>query len=302
MVKRGDYIGVYTGGWFDKDAVTYKSTIDVFTNGWFEYVIDNIVDVVSQNIIFEPSISEFFIYYEIISKSNDIIIENSHIEFKVENIFNYYSALPNQWFSKCSSKYNNEREFMKVVQTEVYNTYGVTCYYYKMDYVINDSDKIWGENNNRKFSQYWSNVQVYYRIQRENKQWNKFGIIGLNDIVMYMSKEHFEFITDGSYVPNQGDLIQSQFDLKLYEVVEVKEESGMYFLDKRYTWELICREFKDRMVSVIGNVVGSPLSAYTDKPTDIFDIKNFVDIEKDKYIYKPRTNEHGVNDPFGNWK
>jgi len=212
-----------------------------------------------------------------------------------------YSQTPNGWFTKCTSTYDNERELFQVMQTEAYNTFGVPTYYYKMNYNLSGSDKIWGENNNRIIDEYWSDVQVYFQLPRENKQWNRFGIEGLENFTMFMSKEHFDFITSGEWIPRQGDLIQTEYNSNMYEIVEVKEEQGMYLLDKRYTWQLVVSPFKDERVAISGNVSGSPLSAYTDKPTDIFDITNDIDVAKEEILYTPTSAEKGSGDPFGNW-
>jgi len=303
-IMKGDSLGVFTGGWFDKITGKFRSALDVFTDGWFEQCPSDIsISAIPQDFIFEPSLTEIRVEFEVFSLQSEWVIEKSFINIEIETSFDYedYSALPNQWFTKCSTNYDKERELMQVLQMEVYNTYGVPCYYYKMKYDISASDKIWGENNSRTFSEYWSDVQVYYKLPRENKQWNKFGIEGLNNFSMYLSKAHFDYITSGEWIPKQGDLIQAEFNSNLYEIVEVKEESGMYFLDKRYTWELIVKPFKDEFVAMTGDVSASPLSAFANKPTDIFDITNPIDVEKEKYIYKPPASEKGSNDPFGQW-
>lgn len=222
---------------------------------------------------------------------------------QVSGISNYedYSALPNGWFTKCTSTYDNEREFFQYMQMEAYNTFGVPCYYYKMRYDISASDKIWGEKNDRIIDDYWIDVQTYFNLPRENKQFSKFGIEGLENFVMYLSKKHFEYITTGTWIPRQGDLIQTQYNSNVYEIVEVKEEFGMYLLDKRYTFELIVRPFKDERIGLVGEVSASPLSAYTDKPQDIFDIKNPIDAVKDDYLYQPPASEKPNDDPWANW-
>jgi len=303
LIRKGKSRGVFYGGWFDKFAGKFRNSLDVFTGGWFERTDTIIISVTPQDIEYDSG-SNILIIGEIIDVvSQDIIYETSYIDVEFTQSIDYqaFPALPNGWFTKCTPTYDNERELFQKMQMEVYNTFGVPCYYYKMRYDISASDKIWGEKNDRVFDQYWVDVQTYFQLPRENKQWSKFGIEGLENFTMYMSKEHFDYITTGTWIPRQGDLIQTQYNSNVYEIVEVKEEMGMYFLDKRYTWELIVRPFKDEFVSLEGAVSASPLSAYADKPEDIFDIRNPIDAIKDTYLYQPRPEEKPNNDPFGNW-
>jgi hypothetical protein len=211
-----------------------------------------------------------------------------------------YSELPNEWFTKCNSSYDNEREFFQKTQMEVYNTYGVSCYYYKLNYDISASDRIFAEQNDRVIDEYWSDVSTYFQLPRENKVFSKFGMSDLNNFSMYISKEHFEYITSG-HIPKIGDLIQSEYNSNIYEIVEVKSSKGMYLMDQRFTWELIVKHFVDERIAIAGDVSASPLSGYTDKQEDILDITNPIDAVKEDVIYKPTSAEKGSGDIFGNW-
>tara|TARA_Y100000310_G_C20704329_1_gene833667 strand:- start:33779 stop:34708 length:930 start_codon:yes stop_codon:yes gene_type:complete len=307
-IRKGDSLGVFTGGWFDKHAGKPRGGIDVFSHGWFEEIGPDVeISATAQDIVFESGINRTEINYVIWSQAAEYVFEATSVTIEIDDSTDYtdYPALPNGWFTKCSPAYDNEREFYKMTQMEAYNTFGVPCLYYKMEYVFSASDKIWGEKNDRVFSEYWYDVQTSFKLPRENKQWSKFGISDLNNFTMYMSKEHFKCVTSASgengWIPQQGDLIQTEYNSNIYEITEVKEEAGMYFLDKRYTWELIVTPFKDEFVSITGNVSASPLSAYADKPDDIFDVRNPVDVEKEDIIYKPPAQEKPNNDPWANW-
>jgi len=305
LTRKGDSRGVFYGGWFDKISEKFRGALDVFTGGWFEEAYTQIViSATPQDIEYESGNNVTIIGEIVDSIPAEIIFETSHITIEFTDSLDYqdFPALPNNWFTKCTSKYDNERELLQKMQTEVYNTYGVPCYYYKLRYDISASDKIWGEKNDMVYDEYWTNVQTYFQLPRENKQFSKFGIEGLENFTMYMSKEHFDYITTGTWIPRQGDLIQTEYNSNVYEIVEVKEEMGMYLLDKRYTWELIVSPFKDNMVSMVGDVSASPLSAYADKPEDIFDIRNPIDEVKDKYLYEPNPEEKPNNDPWANWE
>jgi hypothetical protein len=302
-IRHGDSRGIFYGGWFDKFSGKFRSALDVFTGGWFENIYDLDISASYQHIEYENGNNTIIIGTIIDIIPQHIIFDfgSINLELKMSNDYQNANALPNGWFTKCSTQYDSERKLMQKMQTEVYNTFGVPCYYYRMSYDISKSDKIWGEKNDRSYDYYWKNVQTYFQLPRENKQFSKFGIEGLENFTMYMSKEHFNYITSGLCIPKLGDLIQTQYNSNIYEIVEVKSEFGMFFLNKRYTWDLIVKPFKDEFVSITDNVHSSPLSAYTNKPIDIFDITNTVDSVKDKYIYQPTKQEKGNNDPWANW-
>ncbi|MFW6219908.1 MAG: hypothetical protein ACOC33_03630 [bacterium] len=213
------------------------------------------------------------------------------------------SALPNDYIRKCGSKYDNEREIFQLAQMEAYNQRGTPCFYYVVDY-DEKYDKIWGEDGNRLITHYFSDVMVYYKFQRDDKLWSKFGIEDMSTFSMYISKEHFRDITkenDISHIPQQGDIIQTQYNNYLYEVVERKETNGMYLLSKQYTWELIVRMFKvESNVKLSSEIMDAPITKYIEAK-DIFDVSNVVDSEKENVLYKPKTGENPVNNPFGNW-
>jgi len=238
------------------------------------------------------------------------------------------SALPNDFIRKCGPKYDNEREIFKLAQMEVYNQRGTPCFYYAVDY-NKKYNRIWGEDGDRLITHYFPNVMVYYQFQRDDKLWSKFGIEDMSTFSMYISKEHFKDITRLEYVlstedgfflttesddlllleqsfldfhiPQQGDLIQTEYNNYIYEVVERKETNGMYLLSKQYTWELIVRMFKvESNVKISTDVLDSPISKYINTK-DVFDISSIVDSKKEDIIYKPKPGEKPVNNPFSNW-
>lgn len=210
-----------------------------------------------------------------------------------------YSDLPNDWFSKCNSSYDTERELFKVVQMEAYNTFGVSIIFYKTTY-NKKYDKIWGEDGERYITEYWEDVMSYFNLPREDKMWTKFGMEGMENFSMYVSKEHFEYMTSG-YIPRMGDIIQTEYNNNLYEIVEVKEEAGMYMLSKQYTWEIIVRPYKvEDNISLSASISGAPIANYINT-SDIFNIKNDIDVKKEDKLYIPKPTEKPVNDPFGNW-
>ena len=198
----------------------------------------------------------------------------------------------------CSESYDGDRELASMLNMEMWNMFGVELIFYKTTYDTS-YDKVWGEDGNRVVSDAWD-VKSYFQLPKENKVWSKFGIEGINDFSMFISKEHFKYATD-NYIPRVGDLVLSNYNNKLYEITEVKEEAPLFLLSKQYAWELIVRKAKiETEISVSPSLSASPISNFY-SVSDIFDIRDDVDVGKDGVIYKPEQGEKPKDNPFGNW-
>jgi hypothetical protein len=139
---------------------------------------------------------------------------------------------------------------------------------------------------------------AFTRFEKENRLFSKFGIENLDLKNFYISKSHFDYETDG-YIPKQYDIVQDVF--KFYEVIEVKENEGIFLMSQQYTWKLICKKLKDDFsISLSGDALGSPLSACINTKDDRFDIRNDVDISNEniKYTKKPTEKNSGGYNEF----
>lgn len=209
-----------------------------------------------------------------------------------------YPSAGHGTYNMCSTTYDSDRELISMLNMEMWNMYGVNLTFYKTSYNT-DYDKVWGEDGNRIVSTAW-NVKSYFQLPKENKVWSKFGIEGINDFSMYISKEHFNHVT-GGYIPHVGDLVLSSYNNKLYEISEIKEEAPMFLLSKQYAWELVVRKAKvEAEISISPSLSASPIAKFY-SVSDIFDIRDDVDIAKEDTLYDTKTNEKPNDDPFGVW-
>jgi len=229
------------------------------------------------------------------------VIPNEHnIQFSRSiNYLDYPAVKDNNAIDNiCSDKYDPDRELTALHIMEAWNKFGVKLTYYDVSYDVN-KDRIWGEDTDRHVLQEWS-VMGKFEHPKENKVWSKFGIEGINDFSIMVSKEHFRYATN-DYIPQIGDLILVNYNKILYEVVEVKEETPSFLLAKKYAWELIVKRAKiENSISVSPTLSASPISSFYEID-DMFDIKNTVDVEKDDVLYEPESGEQPNKDPFGNW-
>ncbi len=214
--------------------------------------------------------------------------------------YNYldYPAVGDPASNICSTAYDGDRELVSMLNMERWNMYGVKIVFYEVSYDTTKDD-VWGEDTNRYVTS-GHNIMSYYQLPKENKIWSKFGIEGINDFSMFISKEHFRAEAN-NYIPHIGDLVLAEYNNKLYEVTDVKEETPTFLLSKQYAWELIVREAKiENSISVLPVLSASPIAEFY-SVDDIMDIRNDVDLNKDQVIYKPIQGECPVNDPFGKW-
>ena len=217
---------------------------------------------------------------------------------------------------KCQPAYDNERNLFDNMTTESINHHGVCMTFYIASYDTN-YDKIFGEDGNRMFERKFG-FNAFYTLPREDKLWSKFGIQGLDEFSMFIPKLQFQdastfgnsalpgnhgINTYASYIPKTGDVVKANYDKYLYEIMEVKEEVGMYLLSKQHMWEFIVRPFKDEHISLSASTSASMewIKDYTDKDTDIFNVSDVIDEEKPDVLYDPPTNEKSSGDPFGGW-
>lgn len=234
---------------------------------------------------------------------------------------NYYSMgndthMPNGYVTKCSSNYDNVRKVYGNMMTEMINQHGVCMKYYITTWNTN-YDKIFGEDNDRRFERVFD-VMSYYQLPKEEKLWTKFGIEGLDSFSMYISKLHFKqastfgnryvpgnigINTYNNYIPKIGDIIMSDYTNYIYEVTEVKEEATMFLMSKQYVWELIVKTYKDEGIALSATTSASMsnIANYTDRDLDIFDVKTQVDTLKTDIKYVPKITESNSNDPFADW-
>ena len=268
----------------------------VYTAGWFNLSSENIVVELksSPHITFLPS--------------SVPQIKNSLFD----DYMSGFQTMGNGWFTKCQTSYNNERKLFDTLITEVYNKHGVCMNYYITTFDLN-YDKIWGEDNDRKFVRRFP-IMAYFTMPREEKLWSKFGIEGMDTFSMFVSKSHFKDASTfdpstnqmsvyDSYVPKVGDIIMSEYNEYIYEISEVKEEAGLYIHSKQHLWEFVVRPFKDRNIELSGTTSGtmSSIKDYVAGHNDIFDIKDIISQKSSAVVYHPKANELPPKDPFGVW-
>lgn len=224
--------------------------------------------------------------------------------------FDNFPRVNTQYFRHFTSAYDADRKLYDLLITEAYNLHGVCCRYYPIS-VNTDYDKIFGEDNNRTIERMFE-FMAYFDLPKEAKQFSTMGQLWTDKFHIFISKRHFDaaskfgpqgqpgFYTSG-YLPKIGDVLCSKYNDVYYSILSVKEQEQQ-FLQHQHSWDLTVRVFVDNHISVAPAVsadVGS-LIEYTDQ-SDLFDIKNFVDLDKQQVLFSTSTESCAPNDPFNDW-
>jgi len=215
--------------------------------------------------------------------------------------FDDFSREKNPFFNFRGSSYDMERKYFSSVITEAINKFGVCLQFYETSYDVK-YNPIFGEDSNRRFVRYFD-FMGYYMLPKEEKLFTKFGITGLDNFSIVVSKKHFKFVSTNpttglEYIPKIGDILRSKYSNHFYEIVEVVEEVNVILQSKQHVWEFVVRVYKDENISLTGETSATELSASTNKLNDIFNIKNEIDIRKENIIYKPTPTEKPSQDPW----
>jgi hypothetical protein len=222
-----------------------------------------------------------------------------------------WNPLPNKdFFVKCVSAYDCERELYDVLQMEGFNHHAVPMRYYTVSI---SADKLYGEDNARVIQRAFD-YNAHYELPKEEKMFSSLGTIVIDNFPIYISMIHFtvasQYHSSGtsgfypSYSPKIGDIVYAKYNDKFYEVNMVKEEDNI-FLQGKHTWTLQLIEFKNK-----GYLVSEELFNMGDYITtsasgvgvqDIYALNDIIDDEKKNFLYEPDPTECEPKDPFNSW-
>ncbi len=223
--------------------------------------------------------------------------------------YDSYSSLPNSYFVKVTSAYDNERELYDVLQMEGYNQRGVDLTYYPVS-ASTQADNIFGEDTNpvivRRFD-----IRAHYELPAENKIYSLYGMTGLDLVFIHVNKLHYEYTSQFSssgtsgvydpYLPKIGDLLRAHYNSKYYEIMMVKEEEEM-FLQGKHSWLLVVKEMRDKnyivsneLISLADDIVNNT------NQTDILSVNSAVETEKIDILYVPKVGEISPKEILEGW-
>jgi hypothetical protein len=225
----------------------------------------------------------------------------------------YYDLNPFKvdYFTKCSSAYNNERTLYEVVEEEAYNKFAIQSRYYP---VSMNKDKVFGEGNNKlvmrsfDFMPYTESGQ----LPLEARTVSTMGILSPDLFNIHISIRNFNVMSTyntlgvsgvyPSYSPMIGDIIYFKYNKKFYRVLMVKLETEI-FLQGKHTYTLVLEMLRDVNYTFSNELLfaSDPIIDINPTNKDAFAINDYIDVEKERVLYKPKTEECPPNDPFNDW-
>jgi len=301
MLTREFHISDIRGRMFNGWAGDINGAADLWTNGWYEFRINN----------------------EITAGPGSMILSAYGLDCVVGVIlfpeYNEVSNLPNGWLRKCpeNTEYDPERELYKMLVMEMYNMWGVPVIYYANTFNTT-YNKIWGEDNDSfiasAFGNTWTSgingpfegvlqrydVMVYYELPDEDRANTVLGYRSLDEFVLYISKEHFEYATSG-YQPKVGDIIRPHYTLSYYEITYVKDKVDQFQQDQ-HVWEVHCITMVDERRNLSASLSGSEIS-HVKEQDDVFKVNDVVNEKKSGVIYPDNSLMERVKriDQVGGW-
>lgn len=280
-IIKGD-LSVFTAGWFRGLGSKLRTVVAPYTAGWFSTFNEVNVDQLTQNIYFKSG-------------------KHSHT-IKASTDYKHFGMMPGYMLKKCSSYYDGLRETYQLLTDDYILKFGVPTQYYYVSY-NEDYDRIWGEDNNRYVLKVWDNVMCWYKMQRDNQFWNKFGKDNQIKFTMYIPKKHFESVTDG-YIPQAGDLFIENSTGRIMEILDRTEggDDASWLQSKRYLWEIDVVVYnRVERLGFADETKNSLLAKLINTNVDRYDVTNDIDNKKESVLYDPKPNEKAQQNPWSTW-
>jgi len=193
-----------------------------------------------------------------------------------------------QWSMEHYQDGNIEHDLYDSVVVEYNDIEGTSIKYYIRDENI-AMDTLYGESVNTNYLGPYES-KLTYEITEEPTMTDPFGITSI-DVIQYgwMPKSTFSRDVSGGYEPKPGDVIQTLWNERSYEVVDVGAEGSIFQL-KKMIWEFILKpyRFSDQSESAqdiswdVDSTLSEPLTAYGDnawieEESDDIDLYSDVD-------------------------
>ena len=237
--------------------------------------------------------------------------------------FAHLECLPNEYFQFSeNSEYDNDSMLFDDIQMEHNNIYGNPMIYYVTTFDTS-YDKLFGEDNNRVIIRKFP-VKASFELPKEEENYSTFGIEGLDNFRMYISKKHFEYFSkyDGdseatmypvysgnkisafdSTRPKVGDIIQSEHNTMYYEIIDVGEEEEM-FLQRKHSWTLTVRQLKNEHLSLSASTSATMTDIYNEvlNKEDITRLNDYISSADDNVLYTSSVGEElDTTNPLNGW-
>ena len=189
-------------------------------------------------------------------------------------------------------EYNLEHDLQDSVVVEYNDIQGIKINYYMRNEAI-DMDQLYGESVNTAYVGPYE-TKMTYEVTEEPTMTSEFGITSI-DVIQYgwIPTSTFSRDVSASQDPKPGDVIQTPWNERAYEVVDVGQEGSIFQL-KKNVWEFILKPYRfsaqsDSAEDVsydVDSTLSEPLTAYSDNEyiTEQSDsIDDYDDVDESVY-------------------
>ena len=226
------------------------------------------------------------------------------------NSYENFSDIPNDYITKSSRDYDNERELYQVTMTEAFNQWGSPITYYFADYNVTH-DPINGEDAENTFTSA-AEMMAFFVFPNRSRVYNQFGIVSVETFNIYITMDHFDAMTGGAgYAPYTGrkpmigDVVRNHYrdpwGYTFYELANVNYTESQFEQGQHY-WTLTMKLYNDNKLFVSDLLKDDPIYANSNRAHDIFDVTSAVDEKKINTLYNGGSLEPGRNSYLlGDW-
>jgi len=197
-----------------------------------------------------------------------------------------------QWNMYHPQDGNIEHDLYDSVIVEYNDIQGAKINYYIRDESI-EMDRLYGESDNTAYLGPYES-KITYDVTEEPTMSDAFGITSI-DVIQYgwIPKSTFTRDISNEYNPKPGDVIQTLWNERSYEVVDVGAEGSVFNL-KKLVWEFILKpyRFSEQSESAedisydVDSTLSEPLTAYGDNEwiqDESEDIDAYSDVDESIY-------------------
>lgn len=204
-----------------------------------------------------------------------------------------FSFVDSDYFEKLDSRYDNERELYRALQTEFINIKGTPCLWYIVSY-NKDHDKVYGEDNDRRIERAFKFMGLPESLPEERQTFT-FQIEGLDSFILWIDKDHFADSSSRNLPSFQDATGLMRTDFSLNHLTEDNGTGSVVFSE-----DFMNNEFTTEFD------IGSPFSSYIPKVGDI------VKMIFNDYLYEVKAvkeedemfhqHKHSWSIRLGKWK
>ncbi len=195
----------------------------------------------------------------------DIEYPLDDFRWDIDSVYPTYTGGEFGYMEKTQAKYDNERELYAMLQMEAFNLNGIPATWHIVTFDPS-YDPLFGEDNDKRVERAFPVMLYSPDTPSNNSLWTVFGTEGVNDIIVYISQEHFKV---ASQCGMPSDYPDGSADNAIYPTdwtrnhVNAMEQSGTSVNQGALDADRFSDAFQ----------IGNPLKSHIPKVGDVFTLE-----------------------------